>query len=88
MDWMAKVHFLVKTVISFFATTYRLVPRPTQTPTLWVLGVISKVVKQPKQKGDLSFPFTAKNNNAWNFTFTSPHTFMEWSLSKMTLQFT
>jgi hypothetical protein len=46
------------------------------SPTEWVPGVLSPVVKRPEREADQSPPTSAEMNKTWICTSTPPHAFM------------
>jgi hypothetical protein len=45
--------------------------RPTQPPTLWVLGFFPQEINWPGHEADHSPPFSDEVTNAWNYTSTA-----------------
>jgi hypothetical protein len=66
--WTTGVQFPARAMmrIFLFATAFRPVLGPTQTPIQWVPSV-----KRPGREGDYSPPSGAEVKNAWSYTSTS-----------------
>jgi len=64
-----------------FSTASRPALGPTQSSLQGVPGVLFSGVNRPVHEVDNSFPFTAKDRNAWCYTST-PYVLMAWCLVK------
>jgi hypothetical protein len=85
MSWMAEeleFNSWQSEEIFLFSTMSRLALGPTQPPSQWVLGPLSKGAKWLGHEADHSSPSNADVNNEWRYTFSSSYFFVAWCLIK------
>jgi hypothetical protein len=70
-------YYLSPPEIFLFTTSSRPALATTQSPVQWVLGALTLGVKQPRDEANHSPSSSAKVNNAWSYTSTTPYIFMQ-----------